>query len=58
MEQSKVLIFLVEDEHLVRELLEHALVDNGFAVETAEAAKRQFKCSTLPELTIVLWSQT
>ena len=41
MEQSKVLIFLVEDEHLVRELLEHALVDNGFAVETAESVIRR-----------------
>ena len=39
MEQSKVLIFLVEGEHLVRELLEHALVDNGFAVETAESGE-------------------
>ncbi len=43
MEQSKVLIFLVEDEHLVRELLEHALVDNGFAVETAESGEKEIQ---------------
>ena len=40
MEQSKVLIFLVEDEHLVRELLSMKSVDNGFAVETAESGEK------------------
>jgi response regulator RpfG family c-di-GMP phosphodiesterase len=43
MEPSKVRIFLVEDEHLVRELLEHALVENGFAVETAESGEEAIK---------------
>lgn len=39
MEQSKVLVFIVEDEHLICELLEHALVENGFAVKTAESGE-------------------
>ena len=43
MEQSKVLIFVVEDEHLVRELLEHALVENGFAVENAESGEEAIR---------------
>ena len=40
MEQSKVLIFVVEDEHLIQELLEHALVESGFAVEKAASGEQ------------------
>jgi DNA-binding NtrC family response regulator len=43
MEQSKVLTFLIEDEHLVREILEHALVESGFAVETAESGEEAMR---------------
>lgn len=39
MEQSKVLILVVEDEKLIQELLEHSLVENGFAVEMAASGE-------------------
>ena len=37
--EPSVLIFLVEDEHLVRELLEDALTDAGFVVEAARSGE-------------------
>jgi CheY-like chemotaxis protein len=48
-EQSKVLIFLVDDEHLVRELLEHALIENGFAVETAGSGEEAIQMLDVTE---------
>jgi CheY-like chemotaxis protein len=34
-----ILVFLVEDEDLVQELVEHALQEGGFAVATANSGK-------------------
>lgn len=43
MDQSKVLIFVVEDEILVRDLVENALVENGFAVEKTESGEEAIR---------------
>ena len=43
MAKAKVLIFVVEDEQLVREMLQDALVENGFAVENAESGEEAIR---------------
>ena len=43
MAKAKVLIFVVEDEQLVREMLQDALVENGFAVENAESGQEAIR---------------
>jgi len=48
-EQSKVLVFVVEDEVLIQDLLEHALVKNGFAVEQAATGEEAIEMLQVPE---------
>ena len=43
MAKAKVLIFVVEDEQLVREMLKHPGVENGFAVENAESGEEAIR---------------
>ena len=49
MEQSKVLVFVVEDEILIQEMLEDALVDDGFAVERAATGEKAIEMLDAPE---------
>jgi len=48
-EQSKVLVFVVEDEILIQEMLEDALVDDGFAVERAATGEKAIEMLDAPE---------
>jgi CheY-like chemotaxis protein len=48
-EQSKVLVFVVEDESLIQDLLQHALVENGFAVEQAATGEEAIQMLDVAE---------
>jgi DNA-binding NtrC family response regulator len=47
-EQSKVIVFVVEDELLIQLMVEHALVEEGFAVERAATGEKAIEMLDAP----------